>query len=364
MHPRIAIDALASDGAAGITETDLLRFYEYDDALDMTSLTSVDGSLLEPNYSSISTGKNLSGKISGDVLLGAGKTADTMIRDWIATVAANSEDPAKLGTPAVLWDTDGRDLAQMINKLLLGSVVYYQATGVYMAGILGKDNSEPKPDKVYTAMEHAWDEAFGYYGASRDYRSYSDDGLAGKNGELFYGDTNNDGLIDFESEYNFGFSRNAGKRDRSASDVNFTEDIFAAFIEGRTHIVNGATQAELLDARDRAAGGWEKVIAATVVHYINDTAGDMAALGTPDENRGNLSKHWSEMKGFAMGLQYNPIKEIGETDLTRTLGLLGDAPSFAAPGTGDYNSALADLMAARDILQAAYGFSSADVEGW
>ena len=54
----------------------------------------------------------------------------------------------------------------------------------------------------------------------------------------------------------------------------------------------------------------EKVIAATVVHYINDTLSDMSKLGTAEENRAKLkNKHWAEMKGYTrrVAVQSFPI---------------------------------------------------------
>ena len=137
---------------------------------------------------------------------------------------------------------------------------------------------------------HHWDEAFGYFGAARDYSRYSDDDLAGK-GSGFVFDSNGDGKIDFRSEYNFGLSRNAGKRDRGGTGVDFTGETFTAFLTGRALISNGGSTTEIAAQRQAAANGMEKVIAATVIHYINDTLADMADLGTANENIPNLNKH-------------------------------------------------------------------------
>ena len=95
-----------------------------------------------------------------------------------------------------------------------------------------------------------------------------------------------------------GSPRNAGKRDKGGSGVDFTQQIFSAFLAGRTAITNQGTEAEIIGYRQTAAEGMEKVIAATVVHYINDTLSDMSKLGTAEENIANLNKHWAEMKGY------------------------------------------------------------------
>lgn len=361
---KIFIDNLGKEGAESATVDDLLQFYAYDDGLNLESLTTGgDMPVVENRYSSISTGKNLSGKISSEVVIGYGKTADELVREWFEIIAANSQDAAKLGTPAVYTDDDGVDLTQMINKVLIGAVPYYQATGVYLGGLLEDENGSPVEGKSYTEMEHHWDEAFGYFGAARDYSRYSDDQLAGGVGDYTF-DSNGDGQIDFKSEYNFGLSRNAGKRDKGGSGVNLSGDIFAAFLAGRTLIVNQGSESDIAAQREAAANGMEKVIAATVVHYINDTLSDMAALGTADENRVNLNKHWAEMKGFTVALQYSPFRLISQGQLEELHGIMGQAPSYEAPGSDAYDGIVSSYMRAKDVLQEAYGFSADNMANW
>ena len=75
---------------------------------------------------------------------------------------------------------------------------------------------------------------------------------------------------------------------RSNVDIDLTAEAFDAFLAGRALIAEAGgalddTQlAELRAFRDTAVGAWEKAIAATVVHYINDTLADMASFGTDD----------------------------------------------------------------------------------
>ncbi|MCY3737671.1 MAG: DUF4856 domain-containing protein [Gemmatimonadaceae bacterium] len=362
---KILIDSAGKDGARPISVQEMLDLYDYDDALDLQSRTTTgDRPAVESRYSAISTGKNLSGKISGDVVIGYGRTADELVRGWFEVIAANSEDADKLGTPAAYTDENGVDLTQMVNKVLIGAVPYYQATGVYLAGLLDRGNGEPHSEgKAYTSMEHGWDEAFGYFGAARDYSRYTDAKLAGSVGDYTF-DSNGDGRIDFKSEYNFGLSRNAGKRDRGGTGVDFSGDIFAAFLEGRTLIVNQGSEGEIAAQRQAAANGMEKVIAATVVHYINDTLSDMAALGTDDESRVNLNKHWAEMKGYTVALQYNPFALISQGQLEELHGIMGQAPSYDAPGSAGYDETVREYGRAKEVFQAAYGFSDANMANW
>ena len=362
---KILIDNLGKSGAQSIEVQDLLNIYDYDDALNLETLTGTGANpALETRYSTISTGKDLVGKISSDPVIGYDRTADELVRGWFEIIATNSQNSDKLGSPAVYTTDEGVDLTQMINKVLIGAVPYYQSTGVYLQSLLERGNGEPRSEgNASTAMEHAWDEAFGYFGAARDYRRYSDEQLAGSVGDYTF-DSNDDGRIDFRSEYNFGLSRNAAKRDKRGQGVDFTEDIFSAFLAGRTLIVNQASSSEIAQQRELAANGMEKVIAATVVHYINDTLNDMAALGTDNENRGNLNKHWAEMKGYTVALQYNPFGLIDEGQLRQLHGIMGQAPSYHAPGSEAYDTTVADFQRAKEILQGVYGFSSANMDSW
>ena len=361
---KIFTDALGKDGAQPATAEDMLKFYAHDDSYNMTTLTKPkDGSAaLESKYSSISTGKNLNGKIYKETLIEyPGKTADDKVREWIQIIADNSQDPNKLGTPAVYTTDDGLDLSQMINKVLIGTVPYYQATGNYLKKLFDKGNSAAKEGKTYTDMEHYWDEAFGYFGAAQDYNTYSDADIKGKGSK----DTNGDGRIDFNKEYNFSLAVGAAKRDiGSSTGLDLTKEIFDAFLTGRALITAEGDQADIEVHQITAANGMEKVIAATVVHYINDTLADMAQIGTSEYSQKNHNKHWAEMKGYAIGLQTSPFKLISDSQLRELHSLMGTAPNRATPGSSAYNKAVADLNSAKGILQSAYGFAAADVANW
>ena len=358
-------DSVGKDGARSVAVSDMLKLYEYDDALNLKTLTTT-GALpaLESQYSSLSTGKNLVGKISDEPVIGYGRTADDLVREWFEMIADNSQDSDKLGTPMAYTTDDGVDMSQMVNKVLIGAVPYYQATGVYLNGLLERDNSEARDGTdPYTAMEHAWDEAFGYFGAARDYFRYTDEQLAGSVDDFTF-DSNGDGSIDFKSEYNFGLSRNAAKRDKGGSGVDLTQQIFNAFLAGRTAITNQGSVAEISAHRQTAAEGMEKVIAATVVHYINDTLSDMSELGTPEENRANLNKHWAEMKGYTVALQYNPFRLITDGQLAELHGIMGEAPIYDEPGSNSYKTQVANYERAKVVLQTAYGFSNDNMANW
>lgn len=359
------ITELGMPGATPITAAELLALYEYNDASNLTTVTST-GTLppLEDKYSQIATDKNLSGKISDMTIPGYDKTADQLIRGWFQTIATNSQNADLLGTPMVYTTAEGVDLSQMINKLLLGSVSYYQGTGVYLQGILDQNNNDEDGSGGYTAMEHHWDEAFGYFGAARDYPSFTDVQLAGSTDD-YVNDANSDGKIDFSSEYNFAFARNAGKRDNGAS-TDFTKTAFEAFVKGRAYIAGKGAQSEVVEQRKIAAETWEKVIGATIIHYINEVVADMDKLteASSPEEQPDMNKHWAEMRGYAMALYYNPFRKISDQDMGIFQGYLGFAPVYDSNLETTHSEYRSKLGLARTILQNAYGFSGADVKNW
>lgn len=365
-------------------------------------------------YNSISSGKNLVGKIAGNDkeahILGGeffgwfatetpeaavddmfGKLADRVTAEENLTIDTTDADGVTVD--ALYIDENGLDYKQLVQKFLLGSITFSQGTADYLqTDFAAEENLQQAEGKTYSPAEHKWDEAFGYFGAARNYPEYSDDEIAGKGGRdefaKGYNDYSGDGFIDLRSEINLGNSTNCAKRDRGAEvATDFTEDAYTAFLTGRA-IVNAATALgqlpddaqTLLDEQiETAAVTWEKCVAATVVHYINDTTGDMDNFSEGKfadlENFEDLAKHWGEMKGFALGLQFNPLSPFRADDaslekLKEVLTLMGDAPVLA-DGTqmgeafdGGVAQYKADLLEARDILEEIYDFDSQNVENW
>lgn len=277
----------------------------------------------------------------------------------------------------------GIDYSQMIQKFLLGALVFSQGTDDYLDDDFntpGKGLYAPNSQtngEAYTGLEHVWDEGFGYFGAARDYLSRSDE--VNRSGVV---DDNGDGFIDVRSEHNFGASTNAAKRDVGAdpsTPTDFTATAFNAFVQGRSLITetgvdfSAMTQAqrtELVSLRNAAVDAWEAAIVATVVHYINDTLADLSAIGAGPATAAqlaDLAKHYSEMKGFALGLQFNRLSPInledtanpGQSLFVTLHDLLRDQPTLT-----DDAAYRADLLEARTLLGNLYGFSQANIEGW
>ena len=370
----------------------------------------------------ISSGKDICSKIAGedktDHILGGeffGASATTplgLINEWVDAVSVESADTtdtivvaggtANIGTPTV--SQEGLNYRQLLQKFILGALTFSQGTADYMSIDYGSDgNLTLAEGKSYTEGAHDFDEAFGYFGASRDYNDRTDAEIKSPS----YGDTVViDSLIDVRSEFNFGNSTNCAKRDIGSADnpnpTNFTKEVFDAFLVGRQFLLNAAesatesspgslsveAEAALAAQIVIAAQTWEKCIAATVVHYINDIEDDMDGFAGDEfadlDNFLNLAKHWGEMKGFTLGLQFSPhspfrdgsVDGINVDSLKNVLALMGAAPvladgkqngvvfnnaSSASAAKADYRT---DLLKARDILRDAYRFDSTNAATW
>ncbi len=352
--------------------------------------------------------KSLKGKVAGQDTGGQHKDWTTEFAGWgekgsitpvglidlyfqqIADIAIDNlgserVDPITSTIIPVYVTEQGTDLNQLIQKFLLMSVTYSQATDDYLdeaKGLAADNIAQDKGTKDYTSLEHQFDEGFGYFGAARDYLSYNDDEIAGKvkddesNGSLAWNgqyDTNGDGLIDLTSEKNFGNSVNAAKRDRGSKDntaaTDYSKQAMDAFLMGRKLINDNAgmtlsddQMAELLGYRDIAVTAWENAVAGTVIHYINDLQGDLAKIGTDDFSFADTAKHFSELKGFALGLQFNPYSPMTDAQFEAMHVLLKDAPVLT--GSAAITEYQADLLEARDILQTALSFDAENVAGW
>ncbi|MFT5433981.1 MAG: hypothetical protein ACI9OJ_004693, partial [Myxococcota bacterium] len=289
--------------------------------------------------------------------------------------SAGSQDAGPDGEALPVYVTaSGLDLQQLIGKFLLMAVNFSQGTDDYLSNdVDGKGllASNAATESAYTDLEHAWDEAFGYFGAARDYANYTDEELSAKGGRddwQGYHDTDGDGMIDLGSEYNFAASVNAAKRDRGAvAATNFTGDAFGAFLRGRAIIaaadgeLTEAQMTALLVERDAVVTAWEKAVAATVVHYINETIVHIDSFGGADYSFSDYAKAWSEMKGFALGFQFNPASPLSDVDFVALHGKFADQPVSPKADASVVAAYRAGLLEARALMGTTYGFDTANL---
>jgi hypothetical protein len=385
-------------------EADILRYFDCPgtpsvcETVDTGITVEAPLTVTQSSVGDVSGDKNLVGKIAGNDPNGQHKDWDTEFVGWTDWPSKSPQNPESLvrnwafkvdglcddvgddpfGNPITkcFVSPEGQDYQQLLQKFVLGAVAFSQGADDYLdndiegKGLLAQNTAIAKEGKSYTSLEHVWDEGYGYFGAAINFLQYTDDEIAGKGGrEGFsegYNDFDGNGEIDLATEYNYGHSLNAAKRDRGALTgcVDLTAQAYNGFYKGRKLITDAggaltdAQMTELEGYRDDAIGAWEKAIAATVIHYINDCIIDIS------ENPLNFygyAKHWSEAKGFALSFQFNRLSPLSDPDFAKLHQLLRDAPELDDMQFAGWEE---DLLEARDLLQAAYNFDPTDVAKW
>ncbi|GIV34320.1 MAG: DUF4856 domain-containing protein [Chitinophagales bacterium] len=262
---------------------------------------------------------NNSGKQIKDKVFAPDQQLFEQYFDSIAA-ASQSDSPATVGRAGVgtsgssnyLFSARGMEYTQLIEKGLMGALMYYQATGVYLdTDKMNADNSTPVSGKFYTEMEHHWDEAFGYFGVPFDFP------------------TNTTGM------------RFCGKYCNDRDALLGTNKIMQAFIKGRAAISNKDMKTrdeQIILIREL----WEKVMAGTAVHYLNGAKNTF----TDDVLRNH---QLSEAYAFIMSLKYNPARKVSMQQIENWLAQIGD--NF-------YEVTLSSIVSVRDEIAAAYGFEN------
>lgn len=370
----------ASSGNADLTTKNAYTLAAETTKVGLTKKTA-GAEFEEADYKAISSGKNLFGKIAGkDNALARGEfvgwtfadgavendKANTLVQSWFNAIAANAKKgDAHPGKDYV--SVTGLDYQQLTQKFLLGAVAFSQVSNDYLKadkGLLKQNKTGAKGGtKSYTDLEHQWDEGFGYFGAARDYNKYTDTQLKSQKDN----DSNGDKKIDLDSEYTFSMAQYASKRDLGIEGADYSKTIMDTFLKGRKIIQDNfgtdpvagqGYHKELESAAKLIIMQWEEIFAANVIHYINETLKAMEAIN--GDNIGKLPKYWSEMKGFALALQFNPEKTSAMTlqNLKDLHGFMGNAPKL----TNDA-AYRAELVKARDLLKTTFKFQG-DVTKW
>ncbi|GAA4823522.1 DUF4856 domain-containing protein [Algivirga pacifica] len=290
--------------------------------LDSLSKTIKAGTLINVTADQLSSiYENTSGELFGSSKDLKSKTfpgAVAAIEEQFDIVEAISGDEQYV-IGGRLYNAEGVEPAQIVEKGLMGSVLYYQAVTVYLGEEKMDVDNETVEEGKGTAMQHHWDEAFGYFGAPTDFLNES-----------------TEGTVWFWAKYA------NGRKDV----MDFSTPIFNAFIAGR-QAINDKDYEE----RDRQIAiikeNWEKVIAATTIHYVNASIADIAA-----EDMGAFYHHWSEAKAFADAFLYNIDRKISTEEMDQLATLLGDVPADATTE---------DLQAVNTLLQEVFGFTADEV---
>ncbi|HUM51382.1 MAG TPA: DUF4856 domain-containing protein [Chitinophagales bacterium] len=198
----------------------------------------------------------------------------------IAGVATSTTDLTK----KYLVDSNGVEYAQILQKGLMGAVFYYRIAEEYTT----KDKLNPADNNTIvagegTAMQHYWDEAFGYFGVPTTFTAAKYDSFNIAKALKFYGTYVSKGAL-----------------------VGTTENTLKAFIKGRD-----AINRKDYTTRDAAAvevrKNFELINACSFISYMNQ-----AKVAISDYA---IKCHTlSEGYGFFISLKYNSEKKISQTD--------------------------------------------------
>ncbi|HLG03086.1 MAG TPA: DUF4856 domain-containing protein [Bacteroidia bacterium] len=228
----------------------------------------------------------------------------------VAGVVVSSADPSK----KYLCDANGVEWTQVIEKGIMGACFYYQTTAFYLDASqigTGVDNTTVIPGEG-TAMEHHWDEAFGYFGVP----------------------------VDFPA--NVATVRYWGKYCNERNTLMGTNaTMMNAFLAGRAAISNNdhsVKDAQVTVIRET----WDKYLAATIISYLNK-----AVTNISDDAQRNHSL--SEAIGFLIAIKYNPACLLDSTQI---------AAVQAYIGTNLYNVTIANLNLAKDLISSVYNLDN------
>ncbi len=222
------------------------------------------------------------------------------------------------GTKNYLLNENGVEYAQVISKGLMGALLYYQSTAVYFGDDKMSGDNVAIIDGKGTEMEHAWDEAFGYFGVPKTFPADTEP-------LYFWGDYCHD--------------RNAL--------MGTDQLVMDAFLKGRAAISNN----DLLrrdEAIEEAREAWEQVIVGTALHYLNGGMSDFDDIAL----RGH---QLSEAAGFIYSLQFNPSKKISNSQIGQLLIKIGSTDVLS---TLNFNNVtVASVEEARNDLADYYGLN-------
>lgn len=220
----------------------------------------------------------------------------------------------------ILVDENGREFTQLVEKGLMGAVFHNQIYNVYLTDDrIGPnvENEELEDGKNYTAKEHHFDEAFGYFGAPVDFSSPWPE--AREDEALFW----------------------AHYADVSDDQIPFIQTLMNSFLRGRTAIVN-KDQSALNEEVDKLYKNFELLAAATSVHYINNTLTEL-----DNNNQGEAFHALSEAWAFVNALKYSPRREISLEEINRILntdfGENGNFWNVTADGLNNAKSTLVNI---------------------
>jgi hypothetical protein len=243
-------------------------------------------------------------------------------------LASKSDQSGKPGTAGVRLSNDGSksyllnakgaEIAQLLEKGLMGAFIYYQICNVYTGNEKMNVDNEEVVDGQGTKMQHHWDEAFGYYGVPEDFPS------------------NKDGIVFW------------GKYSNSRDPLfNTNQMMMDAYISGR-HAIDFNRYTERDEARNAVREGLELITATTAIHYIN------SALNNPTDTA--IRCHaLSEAYAFIYSIKFSPDRKFELDEIDELLVSVGGDARITQPNF--YEIKDADLELVRQAIVDRYAIT-------
>jgi hypothetical protein len=265
--------------------------------------------------------------------------ANRLENEWFNEIAKASGTTYTPGNPQTkgqggtfggyLFDENGLEIEQMIEKGLFGSALYNHATSLVsgemttatadqLMAVMGMSPTFPSSND---ATKHQRpDRAMAVYAARRD--------------------------------------KNDGKGYYSQLKIELTK-LQAALKAGAAY--NTERDAAIVNILDV----WEKVNAATIINYCHTVISTMSNTSTTEAQRASALHAYGECVGFAHGFRTVTRKKMTDAQLEEILGLL-NAPHNGTPTSylfvTEPATQLPKLQQVITRLQSIYGFTSAEVE--
>lgn len=296
-------------GAAALDATLMKEMYANSNNRFSDAALNSSGKQLKDK--TVSTEQSLMESIMDALATASASTANTTPSDGVAGVMQNAS-----GTKSYLLNANGVELAQVLEKGLMGACFYYQSTAVYFgSGKMDVDNETVTPGEG-TAMAHHWDEAFGYFGVPIDFPTNTTDAK-------------------FWGKYCHSFN----------SSLGLNSTLMNGFLAGRTAILNGD-----LAERDvkitTVRRGWELLCAGAALHYFNETLANFSTDAAVKHHA------LSEAYAFVYSLKWGGDATISAADVDVILNLLGGNTNPLQANF--YNTTSANVSDAKDALVNAF----------
>jgi len=297
---------------------------------------------------------------------------------WTITNFSNGDEVANQliqqcfkGIAILLSDSDdttdhiqmfgGTDYKAFAISFLKATITYHQLTAVHLdIQDLLTSNPGATQTESYTEIQHQWDLAFGYFGGRKNYLKHKS--------LPPYNDDNFDEKIDLSSEYNFYLANEARSRDNTpVPETNFSYDIIENFLLGRTVInnsfreSNNEWQEEIPYYTNRILVNIEKLMAANLIHHLNEIKYTAKFYLLGDDYKRNYFTAWSNSKGVALALQFNPNSTLSRDQLIEINDLIGGKPQTSSNSIANY---LKDIDETITILRDTYNIGITTTNAW